>query len=171
MTVSYRSATPADGPALDAMARAIWVETFGHSASATDIDLYLDEAYGTRGKLLRDLADPAVTFHLACEGEAIVGYAKLTAPFVDPAHAVDAVQLSQLYVASTHHGAGIADRLMDWVLATARARGHRALVLTVWEENGRARRYYEKRGFAHVGDYAFRTGTQVDRDLVMRLPL
>ena len=46
-----------------------------------------------------------------------------------------------------------------------------SLLLTVWEENHRAKRFYERHGFEHVGDYAFAFGEKVDRDLVMRLAL
>ena len=92
--------------------------------------------------------------------------------WLDPAIVgADAVQLSQLYVAAAWQGAGIAQALMSWVLDTARADGAPALALTVWEENDRAKRFYARYGFVHVGDYAFQTGNQVDRDLIMRLAL
>jgi GNAT superfamily N-acetyltransferase len=170
--IAYRDAQPSDGAALDAMARQIWFETFGHSAPAADIAAYLDKAYGPEGALLRDLADPAIHFHLATEGDRIVGYAKLTDPWVvEAANVADALQLSQLYVVADRHGRGIAQGLMDWTIATARTRGAAALFLTVWEENARARKFYERYGFVHVGDYAFHVGAQVDRDEVMRLGL
>lgn len=168
--IAYRDAEPADGPALDAMARSVWVATFGHSAPAADIAAYLAGAYGPGGALLRDLADPVATFRLAVDGERPVGFAKLVPPFVDQAEP-DAWQLGQLYVVADHHGGGIGDALMDWAVDTARARRAPALYLTVWEDNARARRFYARRGFVHVGDFAFHTGTQVDRDLVMRLAL
>ena len=170
--ISYRDAHLADGPALDAMARQIWVETFRHSCSPEDLELYLAQAYGPRGKLLRDLADPAHHFRLAVAGEAIAGYAKLSPLWLNEGIVgADALQLSQLYVAAAWHGAGIAQGLMAWVLDTARARGAASVVLTVWEENARARRFYERYGFVYLGDYAFQTGNQVDRDLILRLAL
>lgn len=170
--IEYRDATPADGPELDAMAIAIWRETFAHSAPPADIEAYLAGAYGPGGALIRDLADPAITFRLATDAGAIVGYAKLCQPFLPREDITPGgLQLSQLYVASTHHGAGIADALMRWTTDTARARFANALYLTVWEENARAKRFYDKRGFVHIGDYAFKTGTQIDRDLIMRLDL
>lgn len=170
--IACRDATPADGPALDAMARQIWLETFGHSAPAADIALYVDGAYGPQGKLIRDLSDPAHRFRIAWAGEAVAGYAKLSPVWLDdPAVPADARQLSQLYVASAWHGQGVAPLLIDWAIAQARAGGASALVLTVWEENHRARRFYDRYGFVHVGDYAFQTGTQIDRDLIMQLTL
>lgn len=170
--IEYIDASPADGPALDAMARACWVETFAHSCSAEDMALYLAKAYGPGGALLRDLADPAHIFRLACHDGEIVGYAKLSEPWL-PAGSFgpDARQLSQLYVTTPWKGAGVGQALMNWTLATAKSLGATELLLTVWEENHRAMRFYQRLGFAHVGDYAFQTGTQIDRDLIMRLAL
>jgi len=167
----YRDATPTDGPALDAMARAIWVATFAHASSPEDSAAYLSTAYGLDGALIRSLADPAVSIRVGIEGGHIVGYAKLTPPWVPAAERETALQLSQLYVAAEHHGRGVAQALLAWTLDTARGRGATALFLTVWEENARAIRFYDRYGFKHVGDYAFAVGEQVDRDLVMRLAL
>lgn len=170
--ITYRDATPSDGPALDTMARKIWLETFEHSASPADIAAYVAGAYGPDGALIRSLGDPAHHFRLACDGDAIAGYAKLSQVWLqDPAIMPGALQLSQLYVASAHHGSGIARVLMDWTIDTARQHGGRALVLTVWEENARARRFYERYGFAQIGFYAFQTGAQIDNDLILQLPL
>lgn len=171
-TITYRDATTADGPALDAMARKIWLETFEHSASPEDIALYVNEAYGPEGKLIRALSDPTHHFHIACAGEAIAGYAKLSTLWLDnPAILPGATQLSQLYVAKAWQGAGVAQALMAWTIATARGRDASALVLTVWEENARARRFYDRYGFVHIADYAYQTGNQIDRDLIMQLVL
>lgn len=171
--VTYRDATPADGPALDAMARQIWLETFHASASPEDIALFVAGAYGPQGTLIRHLGDPANHhFRLACAGEEIVGYLKLSTLSLEaPEIMTGAAQLSQLYVASRWHGSGIAQALMGWAIDTGRQRGATALVLTVWEDNERAKRFYDRYGFVHIADYAYQTGNQVDRDLIMQLVL
>lgn len=170
--IDYRDSGPADGPALDPFAQAMWIETFAHSCSADDMALYLAQAYGPTGTLLRDLADPAHQFRLAMTSDSIAGYAKLSPPWLPQGtFGPHAKQLSQLYVATPWKGAGVAQTLMDWTLASAREAGANELFLTVWEDNHRARRFYDRRGFVHVGDYAFQTGNQVDRDMIMRLAL
>ena len=170
--IVYRDALPDDGPAIDAMARRVWLDTFGHSAPPADIERYLAEAFGGRGALIRDLPDPAYDYRVALSDSLVIGYAKMSAPiFTDEVDARGAHQLRQLYVDADFHGRGVAQALLDWSRRIAQSRGASSLLLTVWEENGRARRFYEKHGFAHVGDYAFQTGTQIDRDLIMRLPL
>jgi len=168
--IDYRDATPGDGEALDAMAQAIWIETFAHGVSAEDAATYLAQAYGPNGKLLADLSSGAARFHLALADGRVVGYAKVNPPWLPDAEP-GALQLSQIYVSSDQHGAGVGKALLDWAIATARAEGASALLLTVWEENHRAAAFYRKNGFEHVGDYAFAVGTQVDTDHIMRLTL
>ncbi len=168
--IAYRDATPADGPELDAMARAIWLETFAHGSSAEDAAAYLAKAYGPNGTLLRDLNAGAARFRLAIADGRMVGYVKINAPWLEDAEP-GVVQLSQLYVVGDRHGQGIAQTLMDWAIGEARASGAPALLLTVWEENHRARRFYKKTGFSDIGTYAFVIGEQVDTDIVMRLAL
>ena len=168
--IAYRDATLTDGPELDAMAQAAWLETFGAHYNDADRAAYLAATYGPDGALIRDLADPAIAFRLAIGDGAIVGYAKINPPWLDDAEP-GALQLSQIYVLADWLGSGAGHNLMDWAEAAARARGAAALLLTVWENNHRAIRFYEKRGFVHIGDYAFPVGDKIDRDLIMRLAL
>jgi diamine N-acetyltransferase len=168
--IAYRDAVASDAEPLDAMARGVWIETFGQSAPPDDVATYLAQAYGPAGKLIADLRGGHARFRLATEGERIVGYAKLCSPWLPDAEP-GALQLSQIYVSYDQHGRGVAATLMDWAEGTARSEGATALLLTVWEENHRARRFYEKRGFVHIGDYAFPVGKQIDTDNILRLAL
>lgn len=165
-------ATPgyADAAELDAMALTSWRETFAHFYRPDDLAAFLAQAFGPTGWLYRDLADPAVRWQVARADGAIIGFVKLVPPTLEQA-AADDTQIGQLYVLSAWHGRGVAQALMDWSIDTARAVGSSAILLTVFEENHRAIRFYTRYGFVHVGDYAFPVGTQIDRDLVMRRAL
>jgi ribosomal protein S18 acetylase RimI-like enzyme len=152
------------------MARAIWIETFGPSTPEADMHAYLDHAYGPNGRLLADLSVPEIDFRIARAEGRIVGYSKLGPPWLPDAEP-GALQLSQLYVTSDWQGRGIAQELMNWTVAAAGDRGAAALLLTVWEHNPRAIRFYERHGFVHVADYPFQVGSRIDRDLILRRPL
>lgn len=170
--IDYRNAVNTDGEALDAMARRVWLATFGHSAPPGDIDAYVAHAYGADGLLRRHLADPAYDFQLALEGGVVVGYCKVGPTFFNGEVPTEGtLHLHQLYVDPAAHGSGVAAHLLDWACSVARRRNRQAILLTVWEENHRARAFYAKHGFVHIGDYAFKTGDQIDRDLIMRLDL
>jgi len=68
-------------------------------------------------------------------------------------------------------GQGVADELMRWVIERARDQRADYLYLSVFTENHRARRFYEKYEFEPEGTYAFMVGTHADEDVVMRLKL
>jgi ribosomal protein S18 acetylase RimI-like enzyme len=68
-------------------------------------------------------------------------------------------------------GAGLAPAMMAWVLAEARRRGAEEIYLSVFTDNLRAQRFYERYGFEAVGRYDFMVGTHADEDIIMRLKL
>ena len=76
--------------------------------------------------------------------------------------------LDQLYVLKEHHGAGIAQQLMDWAFEETERRGASQLFLTVYIDNHRAKRFYGRYGFEAVGRYDFMVGNHADEDIIMR---
>ena len=57
---------------------------------------------------------------------------------------------------------------MDWAMEEARVRGASEMYLTVYTDNHRAKRFYERYGFEEVGPYSFMVGSQADEDIIMR---
>ena len=64
---------------------------------------------------------------------------------------------------SRWQGSGVAQALMDWTIATARARGADDAVCSASSSTITARRrFYERYGFVEIGDYDFMVGDQID---------
>ncbi|WP_049986229.1 GNAT family N-acetyltransferase [Halobellus rufus] len=70
----------------------------------------------------------------------------------------DAAVLNEVFVASDYRGSGVADDLMDAVLACARSQDLPLdrLVLDVDRENDRARAFYDRYGFEHWAEMVAR---------------
>lgn len=169
MSVAYRNAGAADASALDHVFRTTFCDTFGHLYRAQDLASFLGKF--TPEAWASELDDPAFAFRIAEAGGEAIGYAKL-GPLRLPVEAAGpGLELYQLYLLKDWHGAGVANELLDWCIAEARSRGARQLYLTVYVDNHRARRFYERRGFVVEGPYAFMVGEQADEDLIMRLAL
>ena len=117
------------------------------------------------------MADPAFAFLLAEEEGRAVGFAKRGPHGLPVTPTGPMIELRQLYLTADQQGSGLAARMMDWVIATARDRGARELFLSVYVDNHRARRFYERYGFADVGRYTFMVGNHADEDHLMRLVL
>jgi GNAT superfamily N-acetyltransferase len=167
--IAYRDGTIDDAPAIDALFRRSFADTFAHLYDAKDLAAFF--AGFAVEDWRKELADPDFAFRLAEDGEALAGFAKV-APVSLPAEpAGPAAELRQFYVLEPWQGAGIAPVLMDWVLAEARRRGAGELYLSVYLGNDRAKRFYARYGFEAVGRYDFMVGDHADEDIVMRLNL
>ena len=76
------------------------------------------------------------------------------------------VEISKLYALSSHHGSGLAGKLLALALEHARNDGAASVWLGVNQENRRANRFYEKSGFALVGERFFQVGESLESDVV-----
>ena len=168
--ITYRDARTIDGPALSVMARRSFTETFGTLYSQSDLAAFLDEAFGPNG-LPSQLSDPDFTIRLALDDDQIIGFVKM-GPVTFPGEwRPDAIELYQFYVLGPWHGQGVAQELMAWALDHSRGHGAKEVILSVYVDNHRAHRFYERYGFRDIGRIAFRVGETVDDDNLMRLVL
>ena len=164
--MNHRDATAADLPAIDRVFRQSFCDTFAHLYAAEDLDEFLGKF--TPAAWRSEYDDPRYRFHVAEADGEVVGYVKL-GPLTLPVEVeVPAIELRQLYILKAHHGAGIAHILMDWAMDQARRLGAKEIYLTVYTDNHRARRFYDRYGFEAVGRYEFMVGSHADEDIIMR---
>jgi ribosomal protein S18 acetylase RimI-like enzyme len=164
-----RDATAADLPAIDRVFRTSFCETFAHLYRPEDLAAFL--AQFTPDAWATEFADPRYHFRVAEEGGEIVGYVKLGPSALPVETDQRAVELRQLYVLKEQHGSGVARALSDWAIDHARRDGFAEIYLTVFVDNHRARRFYDRYGFEAVGRYDFMVGNQADEDIIMRKTL
>ncbi|MFD1033984.1 GNAT family N-acetyltransferase [Sphingomonas hankookensis] len=169
MTPSLRDATVADAALLASIGAQTFVETFGHLYAADDLAAFLTNH--TPAKWTTELTDPRFHVVLAMAGNDAVGYAKLGPPSLPFEPSGKPIELRQFYLRRQAQGTGIAATLMEHMLAKARATGADELFLSVFVDNHRARRFYERYGFVRVGTYDFMVGNHRDEDDVMRVAL
>jgi GNAT superfamily N-acetyltransferase len=168
MTLRYRNARPGDAEAMAELGRRSFTETFGHLYKPQDLAAFLshnDEGWR------RELADPAFAVRIGETQGGPVAYAKLGPPSLPFEPLGRAIELRQFYVLQPWQGAGVATRLMGWAIAEARARGADELYLSVFTDNRRARRFYDRYGFTFVQTYDFLVGSHADQDHILRLDL
>ena len=165
----YRDATPSDAAAIAKLARASFTETFGHLYTPDNLAAFLTSH--TAEDWARVLTEPDVAVRVVEVDGALVGYARVGPPTLPIEPRGNALELRQFYLLKPWHGSGHAHKMMDWVLATARARDADELFLSVFVDNVRAQRFYARYGFEDVGRYAFMVGSHEDEDRLMRLAL
>ncbi len=169
MTIVFRDAVGEDAPLLSRLGRDTFVETFGHLYRREDLDAFLA---GHSVEAWRQiLADPAFHVRLVEDDGLPAGFARVGPVSLPVETSRPAMEIRQFYLARPWQGAGLAPRLMDWALGIARAKGAGHVYLSVFSENHRARRFYERYGFRFVKPYAFMVGDQADEDHILVLEL
>jgi GNAT superfamily N-acetyltransferase len=171
---TIRPASAADAAELAELAQRTFRDAFAALNTADNMDLHCANAYSPALQAT-EIADPRLHTEVAQSDGRLVAFTQVhLRPEPPPCVSVaPAVELRRLYVERSFHGAGLARDLMLRVLATAASHGAAAVWLGVWEKNPRAIRFYERFGFAAVGDHVFVVGAEPQRDLVMvrTLPL
>ena len=108
---------------------------------------YRVTARGARTNLLEALRERDILL-AAMDGDDVVGLAWLI-----PTRALDrAAYLRLLLVAETHRSRGVGAALLARGERSSRAQGCRHVVMLVTRTNRRARSFYERHGYAGVGD-------------------
>ena len=166
MNVEFRAATVDDAERMAELGRRGFTETFGHLYTPENLALFLENH--SPAKWREELADPDCAVCVGEAGGEAVAYAKLLPPDVPIEITAPALEVKQFYVLNGWHGTGVANRLMEWAIDEARARGAGELYLSVFTENARAQHFYARHGFAEVGRQKFMVGTHADEDIVMR---
>ena len=161
-----RMATADDLPGIDRVFRESFCDTFAHLYAAKDLDDFLSAF--TLDAWQEEFEDARYAFKVAEADGAVVGFVKLGPTSLPVQSDARYVELRQLYLLKEYHGQGIAVELIEWALAEARRRGFEEMYLTVYTENHRAKRLYERYGFEAVGRYEFMVGSHADEDIIMR---
>jgi GNAT superfamily N-acetyltransferase len=170
VTVSLRRATAGDAAAVRDLFCRSFTATFGHLYPPEELAEWL--AGCSEERFARECAadDHACMLGLAPD-ERLLGYCLLGPQDLPVAGDRPWWVLRQLYLEEEAKGSGLAQALLAWAIAEARTRGFGELYLTVWVDNHRARRFYERNGFEEIDRYEFRVGSTVDDDRILRRAL
>jgi GNAT superfamily N-acetyltransferase len=137
--VELRPARPEDAPAIASIWNLGWRDGHLGNVPAELTAARQEDSFQTRAA--RRIGDTTV----AVVGGEVAGFTMVAGDEVE-----------QVYVAAGHRGTGVADLLIEDAERQIRAAGHPAAWLAVVPGNARARRFYERRGWADDGpfDYA-----------------
>ncbi len=171
--LKIRRGTVGDAETLAPLAVVIFNDAFADNPlnKAEDMREYIASAFSLE-QTRRELADEKFIFFIAESDGEMIGYAKLHEHSTEDCVAdKDPIELGRLYVLKDFHGRGIAEKLMNECFEIARHKNYRTMWLGVWEHNFRAQRFYEKLGFARVGEHIFQLGSDAQTDWVMERKL
>lgn len=168
--IEIRPVTEHDLPALSALARQTFSETFAHLYSAEDLEAFLAASYGPE-MLAQEMSGDGQFWRIAWDGDAAVAYVQ-ACPVGLPHEDADPLrqgELKRIYVAASHQGLGLGGQLLARALNhLTECYGDAPQWIGVWSENYRAQDIYAAQGFRKVGEYGFKVGATTDREFILR---
>ncbi len=167
MEISLRRVVLADAPALAALSRQTFYDTFTGTCTEADMQQFLADYYNVDQveSELRNEAD----FYFFAEIDGVqVGYIRFMEDYsnFDTMQQWKALELKRLYVLNAFHGKGVAQKLMDYFLNFAQQHQYEVVWLGVWEHNLKAQHFYAKYGFefsGHTHDFPIGNTPQTDQ--------
>lgn len=175
MSFQIRLATSEDAALISKIGREAFYAAFSPHQTAEDMQIYLDGAYYP-AKQLAEIQDVKSRFLLLEEDNVPIGFAKIIASlptnngieiFEKELLNQRLVQLSKIYLLPQFAGKGIGNLLMTECLLIAQDEGYEGIWLSVWQQNERAIKFYEKYDFKKVGVAQFLLGKSLNDDFVM----
>jgi GNAT superfamily N-acetyltransferase len=167
-----RPARADDAPALAALGRATFIDTFiegfGIPYPPEDLAQYLEATFSvavTRKKLL----DPQEAWWVAERDGELIAFANtgpntLPHPEGRPGHA----ELRRLYVSKHAQGTGLGTKLLKVALEWMEAHTDGPLWIGVWSGNLKAQKLYAAYGFEKSGEYKYPVGSWLDDEFILR---
>ena len=166
-----RHAVPADLAVLLPLIRQTFRDTYLPACPIEEVEQHIEQHF-TPPRIGAELSDPDARILLASRDGVPAGYVLLRFGSTTTCETgPDPVELVRIYLDRTAIGSGLGAELMRRSLDEARSAGGRTIWLSVWDQNTRAIRFYEKWGFSRVGDHEFVFGGISYRDPVMARPL
>ncbi|KAI1409706.1 acyl-CoA N-acyltransferase [Hypoxylon sp. FL1857] len=162
-----------DAAAIAQIGANTFTATFGFSVPENDLADFLATTYSAKAieaELLSAQESNISTFVARDEAGAVLGFVQLVGGLTEPCLQGDAsthAELRRLYVDVSAHGRGVGSKLIAAVENRAKAEGFRTLWLTVWEDNIKAQRLYQRLGYAKMGEMDFATGECIQMDWVL----
>lgn len=164
--MQIRRAGIKDAAALSVMACKTFYDTFNGTCTEEDMNAFLQQNFSEASLLLELQNEKDCCFFIEENGVPL-GYIRFMEDYssLPLMQQWKALELKRIYILQQHHGKGIAQQLMDFILSYAKSENYEVIWLGVWEHNNRARKFYEKYGFinsGHTHDFPIGNTPQTD---------
>ena len=170
--IRIRRITLADVSALSTLAKKTFYDAFTGTCTPVDMNYFLQNYYNEI-ELAKEVKNEKYQYFFATLNDEIIGYLLFAVNNEEFASLnKKALELKRFYVLQSHHGKGVAQKMMQHYLAFAIAEKYELAFLGVWEYNYKAQNFYSKYGFTktnHTHNFPIGDTPQMDVYMVKEL--
>ena len=153
---SIVKANEKDSELLSEIAKLTFIESHGHSAKPSDINVYVSEKCST-DFFKKELSDSKNIYHILYQDGRGAGYSKiiLDTPYPE-SHSNNISKLERIYLLKEFYNLKLGLQLIRFNIDFSKRNNQSGIWLFVWKENQRAVNFYKKNGFVIIGSYDFK---------------
>jgi ribosomal protein S18 acetylase RimI-like enzyme len=169
--LNIRLAQVADAEQLSQIAEETFRATYLSTNTTKDLNIHCKENF-SKDLQSAELSNPSIITLVGEIKPNMVAYSQLH--LGEPPSCIVAKfpsEIRRFYISEAWHGKGLAQQLMKASIKQLEDRGADCIWLGVWENNPRAISFYRKFGFAEVGEHRFLLGRDLQKDIIMSLPV
>jgi diamine N-acetyltransferase len=183
--MKIKKVTEQDLPTLVELARSTFIAAFAEENDPDDFAIYITNFFNL-DVFQKEFYTEGSVFYLVYEKKALIGYFKLNHGKI-PHDAMNPIaefevltakmdgstlihkltELERFYLTLETHGKGFAAQMMQQAEVLTAEQKSTYLWLGVWENNLKARKFYEKTGFTKFAEHIFWVGTDPQTDWLM----
>ncbi|WP_353777896.1 GNAT family N-acetyltransferase [Winogradskyella sp. 3972H.M.0a.05] len=154
--INIKIATEAHAETLALLGRVTYIESHGHFiGNENDLSEYVKTAFSV-SKTRDDINDPNTIFYIISVDELPVGYVKLVLGTTHKSvSSENNCQLERIYILNDFIPLKLGHQLMDYIEEKVKEMQLNTIWLSVYIENKRAIRFYQKNGYQEVGISTF----------------
>lgn len=145
-----RIAEVSDSSDIAALSIQVWLDTYAKQGIRKSISQYVLNEFTEKNIECKLISENEVYF-VAIEDDHLVGYVSLNISATCPVIDNKIPELDRLYIQENFTGNGVGSKLLKYALSFCNSSGHEQLWLTVFHENIRALKFYEKHAFKEIG--------------------
>lgn len=167
-----RKATIKDAELIATIGRKSFLEAHRLSSPESDMKAYLDEKFHIE-PIEKELSDTKNIFHLFLHQDQPAGYSKIVfnCPTEQITETTNICKLERIYFLEEFLGKNLGSQFLNFNINLAKQNNQIGIWLTVWTENNRAVRFYEKYNFKTIGEIMFKVGNTYNPNYLMYLKL
>lgn len=171
MSIQIIKATINDLDTVRKIGKDTFYESFSSVNTPENMAHYLETGFSLE-KVASELGNPASEFHLAYQGDQLIGYLKVNhGPAQSELKDGTSLEIERIYVLQAWQGLKIGQLFYDKAIEIARAQQYVYVWLGVWEKNEKAIGFYKRNGFVEFDKHLFKLGDDVQTDIMMRRDL
>lgn len=171
MPIQLRQATINDLETVRQIGINTFYESFASVNTEENMADYLKTGFSME-KVASELGNPDSEFHLAYDGDQLIGYLKVNhGPAQSELKDDTALEIERIYVLRAWQGLKVGQLFYNKAIDIARERGYAYVWLGVWEENENAIGFYKRNGFVEFDKHLFTLGDDIQTDIMMRKEL